>query len=112
MSWLDRAACKDHTDLNWFPTTLAGFAECRAVCAVCPVSGECLEDALRDEHGAGVRAGYTPSARIRLRPGSRRKVAVCGTDSGYYDHLRRTFTPTCQPCRDAHTKATKLRAYG
>lgn len=32
----------------------------------------------------------------------------CGTDSGYYRH-RRTGSSPCQPCKDAHTAATRSR---
>jgi hypothetical protein len=40
----------------------------------------------------------------------RRKVAICGTDSGYHKHLRRLKEPACDPCRIAHAEAEKDRA--
>lgn len=45
----------------------------------------------------------------RCAPRPVRKPAACGTDSGYYRHLRGTKaqpkTEPCQPCRDAHAAA-------
>lgn len=35
-----------------------------------------------------------------------RPPAECGTDSGYYRHLRTTNTPACDPCLAAHADAT------
>lgn len=32
-----------------------------------------------------------------------REVAKCGTDSGYYRHLRITKTEACGPCKAAHS---------
>lgn len=31
-------------------------------------------------------------------------IAQCGTDGGYYRHLRRTKTEPCTPCRKAHAE--------
>jgi WhiB family redox-sensing transcriptional regulator len=35
--------------------------------------------------------------------------ARCGTDAGYYRHLRNTRTEPCRPCIDAHTAANRGR---
>jgi hypothetical protein len=37
--------------------------------------------------------------------------AKCGTDSGYYRHLRQLNEPACQACREAHAQATRIRAH-
>lgn len=42
-------------------------------------------------------------------PEKRARVAKCGTDSGYYRHLRRTGTPACGPCKAAHSRAEMER---
>jgi hypothetical protein len=39
----------------------------------------------------------------------RRRVARCGTDSGYYRHLRRTKTKPCAACKSAHSQAVWRR---
>ena len=33
-----------------------------------------------------------------------RPIAQCGTDAGYYRHLRITKTDACAACKQAHTK--------
>lgn len=43
-------------------------------------------------------------------PEQPRGSAECGTDSGYYRHLRVTKTKACLPCRVAHTNAKVERA--
>ncbi|MBB3040995.1 hypothetical protein FHU40_000796 [Nocardioides soli] len=42
-------------------------------------------------------------------PKPRAKVAKCGTDGGYYRHLRRTKTEPCAACRRAHALAQAKR---
>jgi hypothetical protein len=55
-----------------------------------------------------LRAQYPTTVPNRDRAG-RRKVAVCGTDSGYHKHLRRLKEPACEPCRIAHAEAERAR---
>lgn len=38
-----------------------------------------------------------------------RPTARCGTDSGYYRHLRTLHNTPCQACTDAHTTAARRR---
>lgn len=33
-----------------------------------------------------------------------KRIAECGTDGGYYRHLRITKTEPCAPCKKAHTE--------
>lgn len=67
---------------------------------------------LREKVDAEIRALEKPSrlvvvpAPIKPRPA---KVAQCGTDGGYYRHLRRTHTPPCPECKAAHAAAEKAR---
>lgn len=35
------------------------------------------------------------------------RQARCGTDGGYYRHLRKTHTPPCEPCKAAHAAANR-----
>jgi len=66
--WLPRAACTaPSVDPAWFyphdwePATLA-----RQVCRRCPVTRECLADALETKDAFGVRGGFTPQERATL----------------------------------------------
>ncbi len=43
----------------------------------------------------------------RRRP--RRERAKCGTDGGYYRHLRTTHTHPCEDCKAAHRVAERVR---
>lgn len=40
---------------------------------------------------------------------TRRQPAPCGTDGGYYRHLRRTKTAPCDDCLYAHRVAERVR---
>lgn len=110
--WRDRAACRDvDTDL-FFSTDREDRAQCRRICAACPVAEPCLQDALDtgDSEEAGIRAGTTPRQRKQL--GRRRKtqaVALCGTPSGY-DRHRRNGETACRPCKDANAEAERRRS--
>lgn len=52
----------------------------------------------------GVRVWEGPPPKRGVRP-----PAECGTEGGYYRHLRITKTPTCADCRLAHNHAENLR---
>lgn len=81
MGWRDMAACKGDDTIDWVPTRKgpggsdaadrANLAAARRLCAVCPVRGCCLDEALRD-HLGGIWAGTTSKERraIRRRHGS------------------------------------------
>jgi hypothetical protein len=70
LGWKRRAACYDRTDLDWFADVPS--PDCAALCAVCPVAGECLSEALgRDrESDPGVWGGTSPSERWAIRVGT------------------------------------------
>lgn len=57
---------------------------------------EAIKRARAEAQAAGVKA---PNKR----------AALCGTDSGYYRHLRGTKTPPCDACKLAHRTAEALR---
>jgi len=44
--WSDHAECKDHSEDLWFGFGEGTTKEAKAICNVCPVEEECLEDAL------------------------------------------------------------------
>lgn len=49
-------------------------------------------------------------ARGDARAGRRKGPAICGTDSGYYRHLRKLKQPACPACLVAHAVVTRERA--
>ena len=68
-SWQDRAGCIGVDPELFFPERGVYSDDFRAVCARCPVQGECLDHALvnREEHGGW--GGLTPPERRALRTG-------------------------------------------
>ncbi|MGW2367143.1 WhiB family transcriptional regulator [Streptomyces sp. NPDC001667] len=101
----------------------------REICARCPVAEACLAEALREEGGRshstrfGIRGGKSPNQRHRLYrqrkaaeearvqsppvadpPQPKRRVAKCGTRSGYLRH-RRNDEVACDACRAANSAA-------
>jgi len=63
--WLPRAACRRRgVDPAWFyPHPWESHAEARSVCRRCPVTRECLKDALDTKDAFGIRGGFTPEER-------------------------------------------------
>ena len=68
--WRDRAACRGTDIEDWYDEKLE--ARCLRTCASCPVRQECLDDAMRTEHGQeawGVRGGRTAATRMLMDAG-------------------------------------------
>ena len=120
-SWRDRAACVGRVDIDWFPsvdrpggTTKAfrdNIARAREVCASCPVKAECLAEARADPLTAGIWGGTTETQRRGgpRQPAWRPLKARCGTEAGYFAHLRQTHTQPCVACKEAHALTERLR---
>lgn len=66
--WMHNAACAEpEVDPEWFhPHPFESAALARAVCARCPVTAECFNDAIATRDAFGVRAGLTAPERSRL----------------------------------------------
>lgn len=66
--WRDAAACAD-SDAEFFPepADVAAIAAAKAVCADCPVAGECLTWAIEANQLDGIWGGYTPTERRAIR---------------------------------------------
>lgn len=123
MSWRDEAACRGRNDIDWFPVMdrpggqgaawRDNLARAREVCSSCSVTAECMAEAATDPLTGGIWAGTTEAQRRQLPAQARRRppVARCGTDAGYYRHLRYTDTEPCQECKEAHAMAWRLRKH-
>lgn len=108
-AWHEQAACKGMgTDL-FFSDRPEKITAAKAICATCPVQSQCQEWALDNIERNGVWGGASERQRRRMRRSWRRQPAQCGTDSGYYRHLRVTNTPPCAECKKAHSAATTKR---
>lgn len=68
MTWQDRAACVGAPDEVFFPTATTPhmWDEARAYCAACPVTVDCLADALLHTEW-GMRGGLTPDEQRNLK---------------------------------------------
>jgi hypothetical protein len=71
MTWHNRAACAGYSDPDAFvPHTtserqqLRETKTARAICAMCPVSDQCLTDADKERDFYTVRGGTVPIARV------------------------------------------------
>lgn len=62
----------------------------------------CIEAAMVNE------TEYIKAARASSR--TKASIAACGTDSGYYRHLRKLKQPACPACLAAHALVTRERA--
>jgi WhiB family redox-sensing transcriptional regulator len=70
--WIDDALCKEIGGDIFFPTTEHDTAkEAKQVCAMCPVSLECLAYALTFSAVDGVWGGTTERERRRMKRGKR-----------------------------------------
>ena len=72
MDWRHRAACRDEDPELFFPVGTSGPAllqiqEAKAVCARCPVNGECLNWALASGQADGVWGGMSEDERRALK---------------------------------------------
>ena len=76
MSWYEQAACRGSDPGPWFPQQekqggdrmrTAATARARAICARCPVRGECLATAVRDGERWGIWGGLSAYERRGLR---------------------------------------------
>lgn len=108
--WMLDAECTRANPEVFYPEPAGrSVAAAKKICATCAVRAECLQFALdRGEVNFGVWGGLSAKERQRIQPPSqravRRKVARCGTASGYKAHRRRG-EPPCIPCRNAYAAA-------
>ncbi|MGH9086644.1 MAG: WhiB family transcriptional regulator, partial [Acidimicrobiales bacterium] len=66
--WEERALCAQTDPELFFPDKGGSTREAKAVCAVCPVAVECLDDALADPRDRfGIRGGLSQRQRRKIR---------------------------------------------
>ena len=118
-AWHAQAACKGLTPLFFNDRgSNADVAQAKQTCLSCPVQTECRGYALStDNKEMGVWGGLSERERRVLRR-RRRPLkptrgpggvdAACGTDSGYYRHIRQG-TERCAACKKAHSDVTSRR---
>lgn len=104
--WIELAECVGMGHL-FFLEPGESSAPAKALCAVCPVRDECLEDSLRHpEPWHGIFGGLTPRERRNYvrEHGMKRPARPIehGTLAGYAMERRRGLE-TCRLCREAHS---------
>jgi WhiB family redox-sensing transcriptional regulator len=72
-SWQARSACRDEDMNEFFPEGASVSRETQQLCALCPVSVECLNFALADPSLKGVWAGTSERGRMRMRVAVRQR---------------------------------------
>lgn len=65
--WMEKAKCKDRTDVVFFPSNGDNGKNARRFCGDCPVQQQCLQYALRHNLTDGVWGGKTPNERKAIR---------------------------------------------
>ena len=105
-AWKDDAACRT-SDVDFHPGRgdNKGVEAAKAVCATCPVIGECLAYATNNHEKLGVWGGLSENQRRRLRP---KREIIHGLNKTYQHRGCR-----CEPCRNAMSRYRgELRARG
>ena len=111
-TWCQEAACREYPvgrDWDpWHPDKGVGgtIAEAKAVCAQCPVSMQCLGDAIDKGDWYGIRGGLTEGERRQLVRGDLRDPDECtvpdtGTHAGYKQH-QALGEKACRACKRAN----------
>ena len=104
--WRARAACRSVDPELFFPTAETGpvhdaqVTAAKAVCAVCPVRVECLDEALM-RIPEGIAGGLTPQERRRLRrPGQPTLAARAKARCGQREAAGRVLLAAGRPIRE------------
>ena len=71
-AWMADAACREHPDVNFFPTQGEDVEAAKAVCAGCLVREECLAYARAERIPAGIWGGEGTRARRDATTGAPR----------------------------------------
>jgi WhiB family redox-sensing transcriptional regulator len=74
--WAADAACREHPELDWFPSRGEAHTSQKAVCSGCLVRDECLAYAMATGVTCGVWGGTSERERRQLRRIMRREAAA------------------------------------
>ena len=100
-SWQAEAACRGMETVIFYPERGALATKAKAVCAVCPVSAECTDAGLMDNHGVwgGMAQRDRQAHRIELGVTNSHsdRTPICGTSSGHWAHRKAGEKP-CDEC--------------
>ena len=106
-AWFDEPhPCDGQVDIMFAPGARKdGTLAAKAICATCPYIEPCRNHAHIMVEPYGVWGGEGPRTRFAnirgtAMPKPRRRVAICGTPTGWRNHVDAGHTP-CEPCRDA-----------
>lgn len=109
VAWQASAACDGLDPELFFPERGESTAKAKAVCAACPVREQCLEYALTNGEKFGIWGGLSERERRRLRrERGGRRLAECGTRSGYERHRYRDEV-ACADCLAANAAWHRAR---
>lgn len=94
MTWRQHAACRGMSPGIFHPLTNHGkdARKARSTCADCPVTDDCLTEALADPEALGIRAGLTEAERDTIR---RNRRAHPATRMQWCHHCDRYISTTC-----------------
>lgn len=103
-AWVLEAACRGLDPRLFYPERGGDTTQAKAVCASCPVSAQCLEQAYRDDE-PGVWGGTSAKQRREQGAGGQRgprrpRPINHGTLGGYTTHRRRG-EEACDGCKSA-----------
>lgn len=107
--WRIKAACRGMSPSMFVVERGGDTSEAKAICVTCPVTTECLNDAVTTGD-LGIRGGTSERDRRRIRAGRAKQKQVvatrpCGTTAAYRAHFRRD-EPACPACKQAHAAQT------
>ena len=66
LDWMQAAACRGRTEVNFFPSKEDTSAPAMAVCSICPVTVPCLAYALARPELVGIWGGTSHRRRMTL----------------------------------------------
>lgn len=120
MTWQHDAACKGQPVDIFYPTHGDHYTIAQQTCAGCPVTTECLQDAIATQDHHGYRAGHTPDQLAVIIHGTtdltrRRRCDWCGasfTLGKFQNRLTRFCSPVCGKAADRQRWKEKRREMG
>lgn len=116
LDWRHQAACVGHDSETWFPIGHSGpaldqIAAAKAVCAVCPVTDQCLTWALATGQEHGIWGGMTTEERAQQPRPERQPIDDLdneqhGTHAAIKRHYNRGES-LCGRCRIEHNERAR-----